>query len=82
MASSTWLGSSDPLVQALPEEAQMPAASKSSSKLSPSMPSKQKFTLLGRRCTGSPFSAEWGIWDRPLMSLSRSFVSRGMASSM
>ena len=71
MASSTWLGSSEPEVQALPEEAQMPASSSRRRRLSPSMPSKQKFTLPGRRCVRSPLSAACGIWSSPAMSLSR-----------
>lgn len=36
MASRTWLGSSEPEVQAEPEEAQMPLSSRSSSNDSPS----------------------------------------------
>ena len=75
IASRTWLGSSEPEVQALPEEAHIPAASSRSSRLSPSIPSKQKLTFPGRRLTGSPFSAECGIRDSPAMSLSRRDVT-------
>ena len=38
-----------PLVQALPDDAHTPLSSRRRSRLSPSIPSKQKFTLLGRR---------------------------------
>lgn len=68
MASSTWLGSSEPDVQALPDDAQMPFASRRSSRLSPST---QKLTLPGRRFTGSPLSALCGILDRPSIRRSR-----------
>ena len=71
MASSTWLGSSEPDVHALPDDAQMPFASRKSSRLSPSTPSKQKLTLPGRRFTGSPLSALCGILDRPSIRRSR-----------
>ena len=71
MASSTWLGSSEPDVHALPEEAQMPASSSRRRRLSPSMPSKQKFTLPGRRFVSSPLSAACGMVLSPAMSLSR-----------
>ena len=50
-----------PEVQAEPEEAQTPIASKYSSRLSPSIPSKQKLTLPGSRFSRSPFNAQWGI---------------------
>ena len=39
---------------------------------SPSIPSKQKFTLPGSRCEPSPFSMECGISDNPKISLSLS----------
>ena len=39
--------------------------------LSPSMPSKQKFTLPGRRGSRAPLSAQCGILEMPSMSLSR-----------
>ena len=55
MASSTWLGSSEPLVQAEPEEPAMPFASSSISRDSPSMKRKHTFTLPGRRVVGWPF---------------------------
>ena len=71
MASSTWLGSSEPDVHALPDDAQMPFASRRSSRLSPSTPSKQKLTLPGKRFTGSPLSALCGILDRPSIRRSR-----------
>ncbi len=54
MASSTWLGSSEPLVQALPEEPHTPSRSSIRSSDSPSMPSKQKLTLPGSRFSRSP----------------------------
>ena len=54
MASSTWEGSRDAEEQAEPEEAQMPLASRWSSRASPSTPSKTKEAVPGRRFTGSP----------------------------
>ena len=50
----------------------MPFASRSSSRLSPSMPSKQKFTLPGRRGLSAPLSAQCGILRSPSISRSRS----------
>ena len=80
-ASSTWLGSRLPLVQALPELAQMPAMSRRSSRLSPSMPSKQKLTMPGTLWSGSPLQREQGILLRPSMSLSRMAVTFSAFSS-
>ena len=54
-ANSTWLGSSEPDVQALPDEAAIPSASSNSNRDSPSMPSKHICTLPGRRFSASPF---------------------------
>ena len=51
----------DPEVQALPEDAHTPSASRYSSRLSPSMPSKQKLTLPGKRFFASPLRLLWGI---------------------
>ena len=42
--------------QAEPEEAQIPLLSRRSSRLSPDTPSKQKFTLPGKRFSLEPFS--------------------------
>ena len=53
---------------ALPEEAQMPLSSSRSSSDSPSIASKQKLTLDGRRCSASPFRMLCGISASPLMS--------------
>ena len=71
MASSTWLGSSEPEVHADPEEAATPLSSSSSSSDSPSMPSKQKLTFPGNRRPLSPFRAAWGIADSFSMRASR-----------
>ena len=60
----------------------MPRSSSSRSRLSPSMPSKQKFTLPGSRLTGSPLRAEWGICDNPAISLSRRADTFVVFSSM
>ena len=51
MASSTWDGSSEPVEQAEPVEAQMPFRSSISSRLSPSMHSMTKAAVPGRRLT-------------------------------
>ena len=88
IASRTWLGSSDPEVQALPEEALMPRSSRRSRSDSPSIPSKQKLTLPGSLFFASPFRAEWGIFERPSISRSRravwwaAFCSRFPAASL
>ena len=58
-------------MQALPELAQMPAKSRRRSRLSPSMPSKQKLTMPGARWSGSPLQREQGISLSPSISLSR-----------
>lgn len=76
MASNTWDGSSEPEVQALPEEAHMPFASRSKSRLSPSIPSKQKLTFPGSLFSGSPLRALCGILDRPSISRSLSFTNK------
>ena len=73
-AARGW-GPDEPEVQAEPEEAHMPFRSRSSSRLSPSMPSKQKLTLPGRRFTRSPFRALWGILQSPSISRSRRAVT-------
>ena len=64
MAKSTWLGSSEPEVQAEPEDTQMPRAASCSSMPSPSMNSKEKFTLLARRLSQLPLSFAEGISSR------------------
>ena len=64
MAKSTWLGSSEPEVQALPEDTQMPRAASCNSMPSPSMNSKEKFTLLARRLSQLPLSLAEGISAR------------------
>ena len=74
-ASSTWLGSNEPEVHAEPEDAATPLASSHRSKLSPSMPSKQKFTVPGQRRFRLPFRRLWGIWESPSMSRSRRAVT-------
>ena len=56
MASSTCEGSSEPEVQAEPEEPAMPIRSSDRSSASPSMKRKQTLTLPGRRCSGWPLS--------------------------
>ena len=38
------------------------------------MPSKQKFTLVGSRCTGSPFSALWGIYTVNTIDVRKDYV--------
>ena len=82
MASSTWLGSSEPEVQAEPEDAQMPLSSSSNSSDSPSMPSKQKLTLPGSLRSASPLSAECGMRKSPAISRSRSAVIFALSRSM
>ena len=82
MASSTWLGSKEPLVQAEPEEALMPFRSSMSSRLSPSTPWKQKLTLPGRRSFRSPFNRHRSICRMASMSLSRMAVSFSRRSWM
>ena len=67
MASSTWLGSREPEVQAEPEEAQMPLASSIISRLSPSTPSKEMLTVPGSRCSRSPLRRVWGRQRSSLM---------------
>ena len=71
MASRTWLGSREPEVHADPEDAATPLSSSRSRRDSPSMPSKQKLTLPGRRRSRSPFSSEWGMGDSFSMRASR-----------
>ena len=80
IASSTWLGSREPDVHALPEEAQIPLSSRRSRSDSPSMPSKQKFTLPGSRCTASPFRAECGISESPAIRRSLAALMRAAFS--
>ena len=82
MASSTWLGSREPDVQAEPEDAQMPLSSKRSNRLSPSMPSKQKLIVPGRKCSLSPFCTLWGIFRSPSTNLSLSFKIFPLFSSI
>ncbi len=60
IALSTWLGSSEPEVQALPLDAQMPSWSSSSSIASPSMNLKLMFVVFGSLLFLSPFSIASG----------------------
>ncbi len=56
MALRTGDGSSDPVVQAEPEEAQMPTASNRMSTASASTKSNAMLEVLGRRCSRLPFT--------------------------
>ena len=82
IASKTWLGSSEPLVQAEPDEAQIPLSLRSKSKLSPSIPSKLILKLFERRLFVSPLIFECGIFESSSNSLSRSLVSCFVISSI
>ena len=75
IARRTWLGSSEPDVHALPDDACMPLSSRSSRSDSPSIPSKQKLTFPGHLLSASPLSAECGISFRALIRLSLCFLS-------
>ena len=82
MASRTWLGSSEPLVQAEPLEAQIPYISRLKSRLSPSIPSMEMFTLPGRRFSRSPLRRVRSILRMLSISLSRRTLVRAPRSSM
>ena len=82
MARSTCDGSSDPDVQAEPDDAWIPLSSRRSKSDSPSIPSKQKLTLPGSLFRASPLRAECSIEPSPLMSLSLSLIRRAEVSSM
>jgi len=60
-------------VQALPEEASIPFSSSKSKRDSPSIPSKQKFTLPGSLFLASPFRRECSTCERP--SIKRSLIA-------
>ena len=75
IASKTWLGSSDPDVHAEPEDAAIPLASNNKSNDSPSIPSKQKFTLPGNLFSLAPFKTECSIFESPSISLSLKVVT-------
>ena len=70
IANITWLGSREPDVQALPEDACIPLSSSKSSNASPSIPSKQKLIFPYNLLSLSPFNALWGILESPSMILS------------
>ena len=61
---------------------QIPLSSKSRSRLSPSIPSKQKLTLPESRFIGSPFRMQWGILESPVMSSSRKAETLAVYSSI
>ena len=54
--NSTCDGSKDALVQAEPDEAQMPSTSSHNNKLSPSIKGMEMLTFPGNLCSRSPFN--------------------------
>ena len=73
-------GSSEPDVHALPDDAQIPCISSSRIIDSPSIPSKDTFTLFGRRLVRWPFSLTSAIFSKiPSISWSRSSMSSGVS---
>ena len=76
MARSTWLGCSDPDVQADPEEAQIPNSLSRSRMASPSTYSKLMLVVLGSRSSRSPFTTASGqLLRRAASSLSLNAAS-------
>ncbi len=60
MARRTWEGSSDPEVQALPDDAQIPNSDNSSRMASPSTNSKAIEVVFGSLCTAA---VDTGVWN-------------------
>jgi hypothetical protein len=65
MASSTWLGSREPEVQALPEEAQMPFCPASAAGTRPRCPRSTCSPCRGRGAQGCRLSWNGGSWKAP-----------------
>jgi hypothetical protein len=78
IARITWLGSSEPEVQAEPELAAMPNLLSSSRMASPSMNSNAMLLVLGRRLSGLPVTKERGTRAK----MAASSLSRRRATSV
>ena len=83
MARSTWEGCSEPLVQAEPDEAQMPSSLSSIRIDSPSTYSKLRLLVLGSRFLTSPLTMVLGMLFRSAASSrSRRALTRVFSSCM